>query len=623
MLHASLRGRQVRGLVFVAALLVATAVLSPTVAAAPGDDVASAASLSRSGQHLEAARIYEQQARRLFRTWDTRLSLLAAREYLEAGLDADAERMLSRVDGRARGDDAVLLARIQAELAILKGDGVAALAALATIPEPWPAPLASELLLLQARADFLAGRTLEGIRAFEERGRLVGAADARAANYRLLVQELQRPGITPGVPAGASDGERAWLELAQILAAAGTGDGANARPAEEWRTRHPNHPGSELLPRPDRAAASAAAALARNGQGAATVALLLPLTGRQQSAGAAVRDGFIAAILARRESAPTVQVYDTAALGAAKAYEQAVAGGAGMVVGPLTREDVAALVAAQSLPVPTLALNAYVGAGTTPAFMYEFTLDPEQEARAAARRIAADGHARGVALFPSGPWGERVRAAFTSELQATGVTLLAAEYYQAGTRDFSGPLRAALGRYAGAADRSDEHPAPRRDAAAEARDGPQFGFIAANAASARAIVPQLRFQMTYALPVYATSDAWDPSMRAAPDMDGLEYPEFPWVLNGGEGAQLLWDVLHQEWAGDARGRMRLYAFGYDAAAVADSVASGRTGSPIDGLTGRLVVGGDGRVRRDLDWAEIANGRPQPAAAAAIPAAGEP
>ena len=39
-------------------------------------------------------------------------------------------------------------------------------------------------------------------------------------------------------------------------------------------------------------------------------------------------------------------------------------------------------------------------------------------------------------------------------------------------------------------------PPPKRDPLAEARDGPQFAFIAANAATARAIKPQLRFQMT-------------------------------------------------------------------------------------------------------------------------------
>jgi outer membrane PBP1 activator LpoA protein len=623
MLHARLRARQVRGLAFVAVLAIGTAILSPPVAAGPYDDAASAERLSLSGKHGDAARIYEQQAKRVFRDWDTRLSLLAAREYLEAGLDGDAERMLSKVDGRARGDDAVLLARLQAELAIKKGDGAAALAALATIPEPWPAPLANELLLLQARADFMAGKTLDGIRAFEERGRLIGAADARAENYRLLVQELQKPGVASPIPAGASEDERAWLELAQILAATGSADESTARRAAEWQVRHPHHPGSELLPRPGAATAPTSLAIAPPAQGAHSVALLLPLSGRQRSAGIAVRDGFIAAILGQHEDVRKVLVYDTAALGAAQAYQQAVAGGAGIVVGPLTREDVAEVVTASPMPVPTLALNSLAGAGTSPAFMYQFALDPEQEARAAARRIAADGHARGVALFPRSPWGERVYAAFTSELLATGVTLMSAEYYETGTRDFSGPLRAALGRYAGAGDRSDNHAAPRRDSAGESRDGPQFAFVAANAASARALVPQLRFQMTYSLPVYSTSDAWDPSVRAAPDMDGLEYPEFPWVLHGGEGARPLWEVLQREWAAEARGRTRLYAFGHDAATVAESIASGHTGSSIDGLTGRLVVGGDGRVQRELDWAEIVNGRPQSAAPGVVAPAGAP
>jgi hypothetical protein len=621
MLHASLRGRQVRGLILLVALATGAAILPPAVAASPGDEAVTAEGLSRSGQHEAAARAYEQQAKRLFRAADVRFLLLAAREYLEAGRSADAERMLSQVNGRARGDDAVLLARIQAELALAEGDGVAALAALATVPEPWPAPLADELLLLQARADFLAGRTLDGIRTFEERGRLVGAADARVENYRLLLTELQRPGVAATLPAGATAGDRGWIELAQTLAAANNGDAAATRRLADWRVRHPNHPGAELLPQRDGTVAAPRGAVALPGQGPATVALILPLSGRQQSAGTAVRDGFLAAILARREAAPKVLVYDTAALGPAQAYQKALADGAGIVVGPLTREDVAALVADRPMPVATLALNNYAGAA--PAFMYQFTLDPEQEARAAARRIAADGHTRGVALFPRSPWGERVYAAFTSELQATGVALMSAAYYEAGSRDFSGPLRAALGRYSGAGDRSDHHPAPRRDPAAEARDGPQFAFVAASAANARALVPQLRFQMIYALPVYATSDAWDPSVRSAPDMDGLEYPEFPWVLHGGEGAPLLWDVLQHEWTGDARGRMRLYAFGHDAAAVAESIASGRAASSIDGLTGRLAIGGDGRVQRALDWAQIVNGRPQPASAVAIPPAGEP
>ncbi len=625
MLHASLHGRQVRALLFAAAIAIAAASLSPlaTYAATNGE---TAESLASSGQHEAAAKAYESQARHLFRAWDTRPTLLAAREYLLAGRNADAERMLGKVDGRASGDDAVLLARIQAELALAKGDGNAALFALAAVPGPWPAPLATELLLLQARAYFLLGKPLEGVRTLEERGQLLSTPEARSDNYHLLVRELQRPGVAETMPAGAPAETSGWVELAQILAEANQDKQATARRSVEWQARHPDHPGSKLLPKFDVEAAAAAAAAAatgfrptlRPGQGPATVALILPLSGQLRSIGEAVRDGFIAATLAQRDAAPRVLVYDSAELGAELAYRNAVTDGASIVVGPLTREDVAKLVATRSMPVPTMVLNSQDGEGTVPAFMYEFTLDPEQEARAAARRIVAHGHTHGIALFPRTSWGERIYAAFTSELQAAGGVLLSTQYYDTGSRDFSGPLRQALGRYSGAADSSGN-----RNATVESRDGPQFAFVAASAATARALVPQLRFQMTYALPVYATSDAWDPSVLSAPDMDGLEYPEFPWILHGGDGAPLLWTVLHDEWVASGRGRIRFYAFGHDAALLAAGIWSGRIGTPIDGLTGRLTIGDDGRVQRDLDWAEIVNGTSQTAASIAAPPAGAP
>jgi hypothetical protein len=267
--------------------------------------------------------------------------------------------------------------------------------------------------------------------------------------------------------------------------------------------------------------------------------------------------------------------------------------------------------------VPTLVLNSYAGA-SAPPFLFQFTLDPEQEARETARRIAADGHLRGIALFPRSSWGERVHAAFTGELQALGLELTGVQFYDPGARDFSGPLRAALGRYGGAGDRGKDGQPVTRSPSAESAAGPQFAFVAASAQAARALRPQLRFQMTYNLPVYATSDAWDPSTRAASDLEGLVFPEMPWILHGGEGAPALWNVLQREWASEGRGRLRLYAFGYDAVGLMAELRAGRTTGTVDGLTGRLSFGPEGRVQRELDWARIEEGRPQPAVSAALP-----
>lgn len=611
MLHARLRGRQVHGWLLAALLGAAVGSLAPaTAGAARADDLATADRLARSGQHAEAAVLYESLGRRMFRGWDTRTVLLAAREYRAAGKLDDAERMLAKVSGPVRGDDAVLLARVEAEVALARGRPGAALDALSRVPEPWPAALAAELLGLRARAEFDVGRLLDGTRTLEARARMLGTADERHENYRYLLDELRRqPAVA--VPADATPSERAWFELAALLDLPGTDATASARRASDWRTRYPSHPGGAFLPATVASLAreAAAAGLVASGP-AGTIALLLPLSGRQRAAGVAVRDGFLAAALTEPSGRrPRIEIYDTAALGAGAAYSRALDDGAQAVAGPLTKEEVAAVVASQPPPVPTLALNTLPGAAP-PAFLFQFALDPEQEARAAAQRIARDGHTRGIALFPSNTWGERLHAAFTAELEATGVQLLSAQYYDPGASDFSGPLRAALGRFGGAGDRDADGALRPRDPVAEARDGPQFAFLAAPAQAARALLPQLRFQMTYAPPVYATSDAFDAGPRAAPDLEGLYFPESPWILHGGQEAPALWSVLQNEWASAGRGRWRLYAFGFDAYQLLRGLNAAATGTRVGGLTGQLAIAADGRVQREPDWAQVVDGHAQ-------------
>jgi outer membrane PBP1 activator LpoA protein len=589
-------------------------------------DDAQAQSLAQAGRHLEAAARYEQLAHRGMFSWDARFALLGALEYLAAGERDEASHLADKVRSRVRTDDErALLALFDGVVALDRGDAATALTALARAPVPASPELASEVLALRGRAEISLGQTLAGVRSFEQRGAALPTAQARAENDRLLFDQLLlHPPASTAAPPGASERERGWLELPVLIAVIGTAP-ANAGPAvsrgvQDWLAQHPGHPGAAFLPR------TAAASSMFAGAGAGfQIALLLPLSGKAQAAAAAVRDGFTASWLASApgDARTRVRVYDTSP-GAAAAYQRALAEGARIVVGPLLKDEIAAIVAAEpsGLPVPTLALNATGAPGAaTPAFLYQFALDPEQEARAVAHRIADDGLVRGIALFPDGAWGQRLHEAFVDELQRIGsVTLMSSQYYDADAKDFSGPLRTALGRFAGAGDRSSDRtkPSPARDTGAEQAAGPQFAFIAATPQTARAIRPQLRFQMTYDLAVYATSDAWEPSVRAASDMDGLIFPELPWILYGGQGAPELWQALQQEWATRARGRMRLYAFGYDAFRLAQQLASGASFVSVDGLTGTIELArADAHVHRGLHFARVEGGHLQPAGVTTI------
>jgi len=617
MLHVHLCGRQVRGRL-AAALLGAMLALTPAVdaQASRADDLASADALARSGQHAEAAELYESAAKRLFRGWDARVALLAAREYLAAGRLDDAERMLERA-GDARGqDDPVLFARVSAEVALARGRPELALEALRGAPTPWPAPVAVELLTLQARAEFALGRLLEGLRSTEALVKaLSDAGEQRQAYARLVDALVARPDVA--IPARATPAERAWFEVGQLLAAASSTDPMmQARRAAEWRARNPQHPGAAFLPQArSPAVAGGSSAIARPldlSSPAQAIALLLPLSGRLAAAGIAVRDGFIAAALSDSpERRPRIEVHDTAAAGALEAYRQALASGAQAIAGPLLKEDVAALVAAGPLAIPTVALNTVPG-DVPPAFLFQYSLDPEQEAREAARRIVQEGYQRGVVLVPNNGWGDRLQAAFLEELPAGAVQVTAVQVYDPAAKDFSGPLRAALGRYGGAGDRDAKGALRKRDGAAESLNGPQFAFVAATSQVARALLPQLRFQMAYELPVFATSDAWDAGPRQVPDLEGLRVPQMPWILHGGMGAPALWDALQLEWLAPGQGRLHLYAFGFDAYQMVRGLNVAARGVTLDGLTGRLSIAPDGRVQRETEWAQVRDGRLEPA-----------
>lgn len=631
MLHVWLRRGQAALSAPLVVLAIATASLQvPIVALAQSADVvaAQAEALAAAGRHLEAAARYEQAAKpRLLAPWDARYALLAAREYVAAGEFQEAEQLLDKVRSRVRTDEErALLALVTGTLALDRGDARAALGPLRAAPMSIPTDLAVDVLETRGRAEIASGAVLEGVRTFEARGALLADDTARRDNDRRLFDQLllHPPASVPAV-AGMSERERGWLELPGIVA------GATAAPStqaafrvRDWLSQHPGHPGAAFLPR------VGTAVLTTPMSGDASIALLLPLSGRQQAAATAVRDGFTAAWFASGsgETRTRVDVYDTTN-GVAAAYQRAIADGASVVAGPLLKDEVLALVAAQpsGLPVPTLALNSAIPEGSpVPTFLFQFALDPEEEARAVARRIVDDGLTRGIGLFPESAWGRRLHAAFVDELARLGsVALTSAQFYAPEARDFSAPLRAALGRFGGAGDRPADRskPRPARNSAAEQAAGPQFAFLAATPSTARAIRPQLRFQMTYDLPVYATSDAWDPSVRAVADLEGLVFPEMPWLLYGGQGALELWDAAQDEWSARVRGRLRLYAFGYDAFRLAQQLGRGPGVAGLDGLTGTLEIQrGDGHVRRGLQFARVTNGRPTPAlpgTAAAFPA----
>ena len=343
----------------------------------------------------------------------------------------------------------------------------------------------------------------------------------------------------------------------------------------------------------------------------AHIALLLPIAGRAASAAISVRDGFMTAYYQLPANArPRVRIYDTGSQSVADALTQATGAGADFIVGPLTREEVTAAADFPGLHVPLLALNFLPAERTPPAQFYQYALSPEDEARLVARRVLEEHHRRGVALVPAGEWGTRVLAAFRQELQAGGGELTGTGQIDSTRTDYSAAITEVLrtsdstARY----HRLESILATKLQFEPRRRNDIEFIFAPAPANLERLLRPQLRFHFAGDLPTYATSDAFEPDVHANQDLEGLMFPDMPWML-GGDLADAVRAATREAWPNGGPHRGRLFAFGFDAFRLTEALRHvGVSGNiSVAGLTGQLSLDAQRHVRRELGWAQLHDG----------------
>ncbi len=251
-----------------------------------------------------------------------------------------------------------------AEIALAENDGARAIHELDTIPVPTQPDLAQNYWWVRGKSAFLTGHPVEGTRAYVERERfLTDPASLRASRDELfvLIQTAAEHGTSLKPPPKTDPVVAGWLALGPVAIEMTRNPMHAAAALATWKRAYPQHPANDsVLP------------LAQNQIAVATefpdqIALLLPMSGRAEAVGVAVRDGFIAAYLEQDPaSRPHVKIYDVAAESVAGAYRHAIEDGAGFIVGPLTKEDVAAVAPLSSGRTPVLALNFLADSVTPP-----------------------------------------------------------------------------------------------------------------------------------------------------------------------------------------------------------------------------------------------------------------
>jgi len=265
-------------------------------------------------------------------------------------------------------------------------------------------------------------------------------------------------------------------------------------------------------------------------------------------------------------------------------YARAVNAGARLVVGPLVRSAVNA-VAGVDAPVPTLLLNV-PDAPLTRRNLYVLSLQIEVDARQVAALAYREGR-RSVYTVSSGSMlMQRVHQAFVEAFVNLGGR-------HVGELRFSG---------------SNADVARLREAARA--QGADMAFLALDPVLARGARPALD-----SLPLYASSQ----TSSADPALAHVRILDMPWLLQPDHTAVMIYPRQN---FGDPD-LERLYALGIDAWRIGQALLARHIDISLDGVTGRLSVGRDRHINRELvlrrDGAPAPPPPPGPAAPAPAPA----
>ncbi|HCR1868174.1 penicillin-binding protein activator [Enterobacter hormaechei] len=319
-----------------------------------------------------------------------------------------------------------------------------------------------------------------------------------------------------------------------------------------------------------------------------------------------------------------LKIYDTSAQPLDQVLAQVQQDGASIVVGPLLKNNVEALMKSNTT-LNVLALNQPEQVQNRANICY-FALSPEDEARDAARHIHEQGKQAPLLLIPRSTLGDRVANAFAQEWQTLvgGVVLQqkfgSAAELRAGVNGGAGialngsPVSASLPQQQSVTIGGLTIPAPPTDAQISGGGKVDSAYIVATPEEIAFIKPMIAMRngSQSGATLYASSRSAQGT--AGPDfrleMEGLQYSEIPMLA--GSNPQLMQQAL-----GAVRNDYslaRLYAMGVDAWALANHFTQMRQvpGFELNGNTGDLTADQDCVINRKLSWLKYQQGQIVPA-----------
>jgi outer membrane PBP1 activator LpoA protein len=598
---------------FLLLILASCATTPPPPQPKPSPTAATAQQAFSRGNYAEAARLWQAQATSATEAEANTLRISAADAWLLADEPGRAEGLLRWINKEDLGTpERARLDLVQAELALRSGYYPEAMtllqAAQAGLPEGSRGRFDALLAELNAAVEQGSTFDLSQVQGMADRMSAYDPAAALALIKamqpipgRELATLANRPRPDPDLDP--------WLDLCLVIRE-NLVDASRLEPAvAEWKARHADH----YLSTED--ALDLWLNYRQGFTSPATVAVLLPQSGRLQAAAEALRDGLASAFIDNPGQSQLLFIDSGAEPESIPgAYFEARDLGADYIIGPLESEAIAALLQLTDLRTPVLALNDVPANLAAPLALVNqvngISLSQDAEVRATARAMADAGYARAMVLAPESEWGERVVAVFSEEFLQDDRQIVVSGRFLEMDNDHSAVIERML--------ELDESKSRKQqlentlqlqlDYEPVRRDDVDVIFLAANTIQGRLIRPQLRFHNAGDIPVYASARIYSgkPDKARDQDLNGIRFASSKMQVR--YAAERNKSPLPSLKGGSFA---NLYALGRDAWNILPwlELMHSDPDFRFPGQSGSYTAGAAGSLLREPEWAVFKNGLP--------------
>jgi len=341
------------------------------------------------------------------------------------------------------------------------------------------------------------------------------------------------------------------------------------------------------------------------------IALILPNSGPHHQQAKVIKTGFLAAYYnSKATHRPTIHLYDSSKNDPKQLYHQAVKEGADLIIGPLEKQNIAALTQIKTLAIPVLALNQIDNLAKKN--LYQLSLSPVDDIFQLTMKATQQGHNRTLLLKPDNTTGSRLEHYLDYFWSKQGQHIVDKQAYSPQKNDFSTPIQQLFNlNESNSRIKKLQGFIPDLKTIARRRQDIDAIFLIGQPRSARLLKPQLQFYRAEKLPVYATSQIYSglPNPRQDNDLNEITFCDIPWLFKKTYSGPLSLNNLKPYWQQFPQPYLRLIALGIDAYQLIPHLKNLQK-TLFKGATGHLQLTKNNHISRQLVCAKFHKGKPK-------------